>query len=488
MLGQVSKPVSDGRSYLWLAVGLVLTIFSNGLFMIIPLAAWLAPALVMRFLRSQTALRGMLILAPLYVGAWVFMLNGVYPGAVGTVTGIAYGLVFTLPFIADRLIAPKVKGFFSTLVFPTAWVALEYGLSFTPFFTWFALAYTQRDNLALIQLASVTGMWGVGFLIAWFASVVNWVWEHEFSVARIWRGASIYAGALAAVLLLGGAYLNRTSGASETVRAAGITRSFDMDVEAAKCKGDESCLRSLFDRSLDEFLESSERAVGSGARIVVWQENGLAAYQDDVAAYIDRGRDFARREDVHLVMGMYVLSEDRTADENKAVLIDPSGEASEYLKNHAVPGDDHILGDGSVLVRDSNHGRLAMFICQDTHIPRFIRQAGRADVDIALVPNHNWASITPTAARMASFRAIENGFSMIRPDYHGLSTAVDYHGNLLASMDAFSTDERIMFADLPTEGLRTIYSRVGDIFAWLCVLSFAFFLVSNLRGGGAERG
>ena len=66
--------------------------------------------------------------------------------------------------------------------------------------------------------------------------------------------------------------------------------------------------------------------------------------------------------------------------------------------------------------------------------------------------------------------AIENGYSLIRNGYHGVSIAVDYHGKMLSQLDNFTTDERVMIADLPTEGIQTIYALVGDLFAWLCVL------------------
>jgi apolipoprotein N-acyltransferase len=145
---------------------------------------------------------------------------------------------------------------------------------------------------------------------------------------------------------------------------------------------------------------------------------------------------------------------------------------SEYLKNYLVADDNHILGDGIVLIQDSDYGKLASIICQDTHSPGFVRQAGKVNADIILIPNHNWEAINPLAARMASFRAIENGFSMIRADYHGLCTAVDYHGNILSQMNDFTTEERIMIADIPKQDIKTIYSQIGDFFAWLCVLGF----------------
>ncbi|GAI81779.1 unnamed protein product, partial [marine sediment metagenome] len=56
------------------------------------------------------------------------------------------------------------------------------------------------------------------------------------------------------------------------------------------------------------------------------------------------------------------------------------------------------------------------------------------------------------------------------------SNAVDYHGNVLAELNDFATEERIMIADIPKQGIKTIYSQIGDLFAWLCVLGFLIMI------------
>jgi len=475
---------SKHMSYIWLLIGFVFLIFSNGIFRIIPIAAWLAPVFLIRFLRTQKKLKGLLISLPVFLIAWIIMVYGLYSGMpawVSIISGLVYGIVFFLPYLADRSISPRIKGFLSTLVFPLAVVTIEFIMSIPPANSWFSLAYTQYGNLPLMQIVSIAGIWGISFLIAWFASIVNWAWEQEFSLQKIKKGFSLYFGILIALLLLGGAYLTFLPADSDTVRVAGITRSFDMDTEAKKCNKDVNCLEELFDRSLDEFLQDSKKAASFGAEIIMWQENGLAAYHYDEAEYIDKGREFAIQEEVYLLMGMYMLSEDRTVDENKAFLITPSGQVSEYLKNHVVPGDNHIVGDGKVLIQDSDYGKLGTIICQDSHVISFVRQAGKANVDIMLIPNHNYESVTPYIARMPIFKAIENGFNMVRADYHGLSNAVDYHGNILAQMNDFTTGERIMIADIPTKGIKTVYSQIGDFFAWLSILGLVGFIVLAIK-------
>jgi len=466
-------------SYLWLIIGFIFLIFSNGIWKIIPIATWLAPVFLLRFLRIQNKLKVFLLFIPVYSVAWIIMVYDLYskmPAWVSVVSGLVYGVVFSIPFLADRFLTLKIKGFLGTLIFPSAVVIIEFILSAPPANSWFSLAYTQYGNLPLVQLVSITGIWGISFLIAWFASIVNWAWEQKFELQKIKKGVSIYFGIFIFILLFGGAYITFLPVNSDTVRVAAITRSFDIDIEAKSCKGEVPCLQKLFNRSLDEFLEDSKQAANADAKIIVWQENGLAVYEDDEAAFIEQGREFAMQEKVYLLMGMYMLSEGRTVDENKAILITPSGQVSEYLKSYVVPGDNHIVGDRKILIQESDYGKLGTIICQDTHVIPFVRQAGKANVDIMLIPNHNYESVTPYIQRMPIFKAIENGFSMVRADYHGLSNAVDYHGNVLAELNDFTTEETIMIADIPTKGIKTIYSQIGDFFAWFCVLGFLIMI------------
>jgi apolipoprotein N-acyltransferase len=86
-------------------------------------------------------------------------------------------------------------------------------------------AYTQYGDLPLLQMLSLTGLWGVDFVLAWFASIANWAWEREFARSRV-RGLGLgYASLLSLVLLFGGARLAFFPPQASTVRIAGISAS-----------------------------------------------------------------------------------------------------------------------------------------------------------------------------------------------------------------------------------------------------------------------
>ena len=97
--------------------------------------------------------------------------------------------------MADRLLVPHLSGFLSTLIFPAAWIALEFSAArLNPYGTWGALGYTQHGNLPLMQFASVTGILCVVVLVTWCAAVVNWAWERQFAWGAIHSGLLLYAG------------------------------------------------------------------------------------------------------------------------------------------------------------------------------------------------------------------------------------------------------------------------------------------------------
>lgn len=475
---------SQWRSYLWLAMAAVFLLFSNGRW-VIPLAAWLFSPMMMRFLREQRPLRGLALGAITYVLAGLITNSGtreIFSGMSYFPVAAACSLLFFLPFVADRLIAHRVRGILATLVFPLAWTTTEFVFSFFGFGTWGALAYTQYGNLPLVQIVSITGISGLGFLIAWFASVINWVWEQEFRWPNIRHGICLYFGILGGVLLLGGARLALFRPESNTVRVATITTrrdlgSPDRDIFYrlyAKQANGESL--QTFDpmRVYDDFLRCSKEAARFGAKIILWPEYAVPVPKEKEAASIERGCQLARDEKIYLMMALYAVPLDFPEQpwENKVVVIDPTGSVEcMYLKSNPAPGEPMVLGDRKIRVLNTPYGKISTAICFDIYFPSLIRQAGKAGVDLMFPSTKGWRKITPQLTYGATFRAIENGFSLVDCVNDGLSIAVDYHGRAVATANYFTSNEQVMIADVPMKGVTTIYSQIGDFFAWCCIIS-----------------
>jgi apolipoprotein N-acyltransferase len=95
---------------------------------------------------------------------------------------------------------------------------------------------------------------------------------------------------------------------------------------------------------------------------------------------------------------------------------------------------------------------LSSIICFDGDSPQLLAQAGALRADVMLDPSNDWRANDPWHTQMASFRAIEEGFSLIRQTSTGLSAAYDYQGRRLAAMDHYMTTDYAMVSHVPTPG------------------------------------
>lgn len=214
-----SKP----KSWFWLVCAVILLVFADGR-NTIALAAWLAPACLLRFVRDHRIRIALPIAYVVLIATHSIAFRGMIPipGATYYIFMFIAGLLGVFPYFLDRVIAPRMAGFASTLVFPAALVAEQFLFSHGPQGSWGSNAYTQADNLPLLQMLSVTGLWGITFLIGWFAAVFNWVWE-GFPSRSVLRGGAIFVGVYLSVLLLGGVRLAVFAPSSPTVRVASLS-------------------------------------------------------------------------------------------------------------------------------------------------------------------------------------------------------------------------------------------------------------------------
>lgn len=297
-------------------------------------------------------------------------------------------------------------------------------------------------------------------------------------------------------MLLGGARVALLPPSSGTVRVASLSKR-----KVAPDLPDTVAQRMFQDKATDEdmaairpwatardedLLSRSEREMQAGARIVFWGEANAIVTKDDEAAFVARGANLAAKYHAYLGMGMGVWNRGKPRFfENKLVLIQPNGlVAWQYHKAHPVPGPEaaaQVLGDGKQRVLDTPYGRVSAIICFDGDFPQLLAQAGASRADMMLDSANDWRAIDPWHTQMASFRAVEQGFNLIRQTSQGLSAAFDYQGRRLAAMDHYHTTDYAMVSQLPSRGVRTIYSALGDWFAWVCLVGLVALTVLSLR-------
>ena len=471
-------------SYLWLILGSFLLVFMGWRWNA-PFAVWLAPVFLVRFFRQQEHWMATLPAIPLMTLALFANITGGWDFSLAAEIGI--GLIRATPSLLalylDRALARRLRPGLATLVYPVAYVAADYLLGLSPLGTTFSSAATQFEVKAFIQLAAVAGIWGLDFVMGWFAAVANLTWERSFNLKVIGNVVAVFAISLSLILAAGGFWLANAPDAP-TVRVAGITVPHPRDYWGAVIDlGTPSSEAQRYTAETaeleDALFAASERAIKAGAKIVFWSEGNAVLYPETAGAFFTRAREFAQTHQVYLMPAYIVFQYGEATSDNALALITPEGEiAYTYTKTKTWYTTD---SDGVIHSVDTPYGRIGAAICFDMDFPGFIHQAAKQGVDIMLVPAFDWEPIKPYHTQVGLFRALENGMSVIRQVNSGTSMAVDYQGRLLAYQDYFTTEDRLMLVDVPTQGIKTGYALIGDGFAYLNLVLASLFLIVALR-------
>jgi apolipoprotein N-acyltransferase len=489
-------PLKDRWSYLWLALGTLLTFFSTGQWTV-PLATWLGSIFVLRFIRTQPVLRGYILawltnFVVVSIAWWRILGYGTTLPAFLITMAISTLFIGALPYLVDRLLVPHLPGFWAALAYPLSATALEFlTISANPMGSIGAQAYTQFNSPVILQLASVTGMWGITFLVTWFASTFVFAWERSFSWPLVRRGVAVYAGVMLAVLAYGNIRLAFPKTEVGTLRIHGIVpvdgREMLPGLKAAQAENWQD-YRTLSAGVQETYFEDTVREARAGAQLVLWPENAVWLASEDEAALVATGRQIAMEEGVYLGLSYAVEYQDGTPYENKLVVIDPQGIVGlEHLKFGGQAIEGFRAGDGILRTMETPYGTLSGIICWDSFFQKPVLQAGRNGTDILLTTSFEFRHIVPMHAQITTLRAIENGVSLMRVADNGISFAVDPYGRVVASVDFFYTSQRVMVAQVPAYHVSTLYALIGELFGWLAAAGWAGIVVAGVILGRKEK-
>lgn len=385
-----------------------------------------------------------------------------------------YSIPISLIHLPGYLIWAKLKDRrFSVLIFPTVMVVLEWiQYTFTPLASWGSAAYTQTNSIHILQFLSIFGIAGLSFLIYWINSALsNLILKQQRSFLTIALPLSI----LCFVILFGALRfeISKSKGVDTISIAAVGTDSEIGGLPLPEGKRNESDIESI--------LQRTKVAAAYGARIIVWTEAAFYLEPSYEQTWIESFRELAKNSRVNLVASyILLLSESPFRYENKYLLINSEGEILiTYLKHQPVPGEPAIKGTEPLEVYNMEGMNLGGAICYDYDFPYLAKEYGDIKADIVAVPSSDWRGIDPLHTRMAAFRAIEQGHSILRSTRFGLSAAVNPYGEMLSQMSSFDNNNKIMVSQLPLKGITTIYSIIGDIIVYLSIAFILFFFIKK---------
>lgn len=346
--------------------------------------------------------------------AWLF---GIYGGLAGLcVIGLAVWMGFA--FRVARMLTDRHPARLLWAM-PLAFVGHEVlrceGLRQLRF-PYLAYGYSQADNLWLVQIASLGGVYGLSLLLVSFnAAVAHGLRRH---CLRAWVPAAVLT-----LVMLGLAVVAQPSPAdtSRPVRVAGV------QAETEDARG---------------YFDLITEAAGNAAPpdFIVLPEHAFAQFINAPSPLYDRLFESARRHSVYLCVGAHARANPQAecCFDNVAALIDPSGQLlGTQAKSVPVP----FMSDGNPAreqqVFDTPFGRIGMLVCYDSDFSDVPRRLTIRGAELLLVPVMNpetWpVQQREQQARIAAIRSIELRRWSVRAASSGISQIVGPDGRTLAA-------------------------------------------------------
>lgn len=444
-----------------------------------PLAwlVWIAPAvpllIAIRFPLREA--RWMVTLA-LVIGASVnfHYYRLVMPlSAVLLVIALQSWLWVFLIFAARRVIV-RYQSWWTVLAYPILCVALDtLAAALLPDGNWGSLAYSQGDNLPILQIASLFGVSGVLFLVTLVPSALALAFAYGRSLCRGWLAYALTALLLAASLTFGYARLRQpVTGTRTTFGIASVDDPIGPHASAAYASN-----------ILGGYDNLVQALAAQGAQIVVLPEKIAVLLPAKVPDWQQHFSALARQNQVWLEVGIGI--DGNPSPSNWAWLFTPQGGlVSSYEKHHMAPPErrEHYASGTDYNVVTVNGHTYGLAICKDMHFAAFGRAYGLRHAAVMLVPAWDFAYLDGwLEARTTVFRGVENGYTIVRASREGMLTASDPYGRILAETPSRELPGRSLLATVTVAApVPTLFTRIGNLLGSLSVAAAALLLALPL--------
>ena len=382
-------------------------------------------------------------------------------------------LLWMLVVLATRRLVLRYRAPWTVLAYPVLWVAIDTLMAaLLPDGNWGSLAYSQADNVAVLQVTALAGVPGLLFLLCLAPS----------ALALLLAGGRAYAPAAFATALLllaafaGGAW--RVHGApAPTGPLAGLVAIDDFIGPATP----PARAQAIW----DQYARHVERLAGQGARLVLLPEKIAVLAPAQADAVRRRFQALARGTGAWITVGIGV--QDAAGRRNLAWLFAPDGSAPvSYQKHHLAPPEREFLAGSTYAVQPVEGLAMGLAICKDMHFAALGQAYGAAGAQTMLVPAWDFQLDAWMGARMTVVRGVENGYAVLRAAREGVLTVSDAYGRVLAERASSAMPGGTLLAPLPAHpSVATWAGWLGPLFGWSCVALGVLLLCVGRRAAPA---
>lgn len=440
------------------------------------LLTWFAPLPVLVFaLRSRWWVAALTAAAAWFAGSlnlWgYFHLLGMPPAVFWRILAeiVVAAALAVLLFRALVVLGALWSGL---IAFPALLVTLEFVRNLTSVHgTGGSLAYSQLTFLPFLQLASLTGPWGMTFLLLLFpAALAIGIHLQKQSPRQAMRVVGTTLAVIAAVLVFGAIRL-ATSSSSRQVMVGLIASDANMRVAENG---------AATDRLFENYAAVAEKLAARGAQAIVLPEKVGVVLDAENGSADPIFQRLADRTAATIVVGEVHVS--GAAKYNQARVYQPHAPVLSYDKEHMLPPFESNLTPGTALVTLRKPAETwGVAICKDMDFTLLSRRYGSEDVGLMLVPGWDFYVDRVWHGHMAVMRGVEDGFSIARAAKGGSMTVSDSRGRMLAETRSNAAPFATLLVSVPAAHSRTLYLLLGDWFGWVACALLLFAVLQLCR-------
>lgn len=472
--------------YCWLVLGLILTLFSYGIFNT-GICAWIFAIPLIRYINKNLKwtsilymLIGMIIVANItfyrLVQDGFSIMNQLYC----TFNGIRMWAPFFVYFLCRYFGARKIISYYA---FPATVAVVEFFID-NPFVSVMtSLSVSQFWNIGLMQFASVTGVVGVSFIVTLCACIVNYIWEEGLKMSTV-VNLVVYGIVVVFITGIGMMQVEKITTIDQTVRVAASVENFNLleKDETIKAEYSGTDEEKIFQANIDIITKRAEMAVQNESSLLVFPEDAFDCKESLSERYIEMVKGIAKEYNINILFPLLRNSDEEGGkSKNTLNFIDHNGELlNTYLKNHLVPVVEEPVterGDGKTPIVEVDGVVYTYLICADYTSNKYAYNGRKAD--IFLNPSYDWKAFQYFTSYGVQARAIECGFSVLRNPVNGNIILYDVFGRPLHMANVMNVHTGMIYLDIPKKGRQTIYGATGNWFPWICAIYVVFAIASG---------
>jgi apolipoprotein N-acyltransferase len=381
-------------------------------------------------------------------------------------------LIFAFIILLTRKIVLRDKSRWSVFAFPVFWCLFEFLLfKFSPDGTAGSISYAESNFLPVVQIASVTGILGISFLVTLFPSVIA-VGSH-FRFQRMKRPLATAILLIVGSMVFGIVRLNgKSSNTAELMAGLAV---LDEKFHSETDRPDST--KEM--QAANLYADAITRLAQQGAQVVVLPEKIVNATTATEATIKNIFLSAAASNHTAIVTGYTQLMNGKTKL-NKALVISAKGELlSDYQKVNLFEGEARggFVPGNQISVFDLHNIASGVAICKDMDYSGFIRKYDKNNPMIMYVPAWDFIQDGWLHSRMAILRGVENGYVIVRAARQGLLTISDYKGKVLYEASCTNNKAAGLVGIFPLVETTTIYRQFGDWFGYLMAITAITFIL-----------